>query len=136
MHFTERFFKIFHFTLLTAYDTGPDRLAWPEAAKKLEDLLAQEEALSLPPGFSLANHMESLQPVMLWIDERFLTSNRPDASQWYAHSLQQRYFDTNLGGAIFFQRLEELLVLRYQSLEITPVPPPTLGAQRFEALWI
>jgi type VI protein secretion system component VasF len=49
---------------------------------------------------------------MLWIDERFLTSKRPDAEKWYDHCLQIKYFDTNQGGELFFRRLEDLLIRR------------------------
>jgi hypothetical protein len=136
MHFAERFFNIFHHTLLTASDTGPDRRPWPEVAAKVDGLLGEERALSLPPDFSERDHLEALMPVILWIDERLLTSERPDAAQWYDHSLQRRLFSTNLGGEIFFRRLAELLLARYPTLN--PGPPPA-GADlpgQIADLWI
>jgi hypothetical protein len=136
MHFAERFFKILHHVILASADTGPGRASMGEVAKAVDGLIDEEAALSLPPGLSSQAHLEALRPVMLWIDERLLTSKRPDAAQWHDHSLQRRHFETNVGGDVFFERLEETLHRRHQAL--APVPPPydPQMIARLSKLWI
>jgi hypothetical protein len=140
MHFTERFFNLMHYILETSASTGQSCPQWSEVSQTVETLLKNEANIALPPGFTAQDHSEALCPIMLWIDECFLTSKRPDADKWYDYCLQIKYFDTNQGGELFFQRLEDLLIRRRLLFEQSPDLEQTdnnqLLVNRLSNLWI
>ncbi|MDR1395429.1 MAG: DotU family type IV/VI secretion system protein [Deltaproteobacteria bacterium] len=124
MHFAERFFQIFHYGLISSGALEDSRLSLDEIRRKLEDLAAEEESLALPPGFTAEDRLEALRPVFLWLDERFLNSPRPDARQWADQSFQKRYFQTNIGGELFFKGLGQVLAARQEHMEVFSEPSP------------
>jgi type VI protein secretion system component VasF len=111
MHFAERFFEILQYAL-KAGAAGPDRPPWAEVSRKLLALLQAESALPLPKDFTAGHWEQARFPILVWIDEYFMTSRRPDAGDWYEFSLQRGLLNTNLGGELFFVRLEALLKKR------------------------
>jgi hypothetical protein len=146
MHFAERYFNLFHYVLEISVQEGKDLTPWQEVYDKINELVKQEEERPLPPGFTDRDFAETLIPILLWIDETFLNSKRPDAAQWYDHHLQRKFFDTNQGGEMFFQHLEELLLQRRELFEVPTLegssfsgPPAPVSADsldRMSALWI
>jgi hypothetical protein len=136
MHFAERYFKIVRRVIQAASDASPGRPSMAEEAERIDALIEEESALSLPPGFSAKERLEALRPVMLWVDERFLNSERPDASEWYDHSLQRRHFETTMGGEIFYRRLEEILGQRFSAMQsVSPPYDPHLST-RISGMWL
>ena len=45
--------------------------------------------------------------LVCWIDETILSSNWIDKKSWILNSLQQRYFNTNKGGELFFEEMKK-----------------------------
>jgi type VI protein secretion system component VasF len=150
MFFATRYFGLLGYALAAARPPGPP---WPEAARQIDILLAEEEGLALPLGFGQSERRQCLFPVLVAIDEIFLASRRPDALEWYPHSLQRRLLSTNQGGELFFIRLES--ILKERALKLSgpdlageapqgPLPPPgpppeggsPAGAERLSRLWI
>jgi hypothetical protein len=111
MYFVARFFKIFDYVLQESQGRAPLK-DWGLVSEELGGLFDAEKASPIPPGLGPADREESLCPVLLWTDERFLTSKRPDAFLWYSHSLQRKILSTNRGGELFFKRLKSLLAFR------------------------
>ncbi|MDR1084138.1 MAG: DotU family type IV/VI secretion system protein [Deltaproteobacteria bacterium] len=132
MHFTERFFDIFHNGLVLSAKDGSGSLSWDKVARTVESLIAVEENLSLPPGFSPADREEAKVPVLLWLDERFQNSARPDAEKWYDYSFQRKYLGTNRGGELFFESLREILTDRLRQTE----SPADDGSGTLASLWV
>jgi len=46
--------------------------------------------------------------VVVWLDEIVLCSEQPLAQNWRSDLLQRKYFQTSIGGELFFTRLNEL----------------------------
>lgn len=46
--------------------------------------------------------------VVVWLDETILCSAQPFAQSWRSDLLQRRYFQTSIGGEMFFVRLSDL----------------------------
>jgi len=46
--------------------------------------------------------------VVIWLDETVLCSAQPFAQSWRSDLLQRRYFQTSIGGELFFVRLGQL----------------------------
>lgn len=46
--------------------------------------------------------------VVVWLDETILCSAQPLAQNWCSDLLQRKYFQTSIGGELFFCRLSEL----------------------------
>jgi hypothetical protein len=120
MHFTERFFNLMHYALDSSARNSAE--SWDNIARTITSLIGQAENKSLPPGFSEPDQDNCLTPILLWIDETFLNSKRPDALKWYNYSLQHQYFHTNQGGELFYQHLKELLVSRSELIDTPTVP--------------
>ncbi|MDR1546117.1 MAG: DotU family type IV/VI secretion system protein [Deltaproteobacteria bacterium] len=136
MHFVNRYFKIFHYALtVVAEPATPD---WSQVAAALSQVFKEEEERPLPAGFNELTRRECLAPILIWIDERFLTSGRSDALAWYNHSLQLQRLETNQGGEIFYRRLKELLARRLNELDpaaVSQLPQGVAGAP-LTKLWV
>jgi type VI protein secretion system component VasF len=133
MRFPERYFSLFH-QILTFSETE----SWDSLTSRLDGLLEEEENKDLPDGFSDSDRADALAPVLMWIDERLLTSGRADALEWNSRSLQRRLMDTNQGGEIFYRRLKALLAKRLDLIE--PVAagrsPEALAGTPLTKLWL
>ncbi|MDR1870667.1 MAG: DotU family type IV/VI secretion system protein [Deltaproteobacteria bacterium] len=129
MRFAERFFRICHQGLLesTATEGAVD---WDETRRRFDSLFSREERLALPPGYTEEDRNAALTPIYLWLDERILNSNHPEAEDWTTRSFQLRYLYTNQGGELFFESLHDLLERRARSLAT-----PILGAT-IDSLWV
>jgi type IV/VI secretion system ImpK/VasF family protein len=47
-----------------------------------------------------------LFPVVCWIDERILSSNVSFKNEWLMNLLQKKYFNTNKGGELFYEKMQ------------------------------
>jgi type VI protein secretion system component VasF len=55
-------------------------------------------------------------PYLAWIDERILTSSRPDRGQWAESPLIRRYQGASHGGDLFYMELARLLTRRHDHI--------------------
>lgn len=78
----------------------------------IEKLVSDYTSLieKLEDDFDIANvtYQEALFPVVAWIDEVILSSNKSDKKLWRKELLQKRFFNTSNAGYEFFERLEKL----------------------------
>lgn len=101
-------------------------LSWDAAAKAMHELARHEQ--SLPPDLNHASVdlapadlADARLAVYAFVDEMLFRSPRPGEMSglgWSPHTLQNRYFGTNDGGELFYERLEVLLA----RLEREPAP--------------
>lgn len=105
-----------HFMAETLHYAGaPDGLTVPLADAETRLVELAEKERSMPAGQPDISDMSSQNlerarfAVMAWADEQMLGSQRPDADEWAAVSLQFRYFKTAEAGRLFYGELEKCL---------------------------
>ncbi|MDR1872148.1 MAG: DotU family type IV/VI secretion system protein [Deltaproteobacteria bacterium] len=112
MTFTERFFDFI--SLALTLDLGhkpPESPDLSSFARSLALELEKEERTPLE-GLTMAESALGRFPLLAWLDERILNSNRPDRYQWASWSLVQRHQGPGHGGDLFYQELARLLLAR------------------------
>lgn len=113
MDILERFAPLMAEALHCADTPEGQALPLEEVQARLLHLAGEEALQVLPPDQDpealRAALDDSRFAICAWVDEKLLSSSRPDAAGWLPLSLQCRFFATTDAGQLFFVRLDRVL---------------------------
>ncbi|MFL9988898.1 DotU/TssL family secretion system protein [Paraburkholderia sediminicola] len=82
----------------------------PSAVQRFESEIARARAQAIADGYREVDVADAVFAVVACLDEYALTINWPGQAAWRDNPLQRRFYNTVRAGALFYERLDALLL--------------------------